>query len=86
MSIEYVEKSEWLEHMQDQETMLIGAFAPPLTQITMEVSCSDCGRPMYVSPYEKGAAKVFCILCRLKFLDEADRETLTKALMEKAAE
>ncbi len=85
MSIEYVDKSEWQERMQDQETMLIGAFAPPLTQITMEVDCSDCGRPVYVSPYEKGAARVFCILCGLKFFDEADRETLTRALLEKRA-
>ena len=85
MSIEYLEKTEWLERMQNQETILIGAFAPPLTQITMEINCSDCGRPVYVSPYEKGAARVFCILCGLKFFDDADRETLTKALFEKTA-
>ena len=85
MSIEYVDKTEWLEHMQEQETMLIGAFAPPITEITMEISCSDCGRPVYVSPYEKGAARVFCILCGLKFFNEADRETLTRALLEKGS-
>ncbi len=84
MSIEYVDKSEWLERMQDEETILIGAFALPLTQITMEVECSDCGRAVYVSPHEKGAAKVFCILCGLKFFNEADREALTQVFLEKS--
>jgi hypothetical protein len=81
MPIEYVEKTEWLERMQDTETILLGAFAPSLTQITMEIECKECGRPVYVSPYERGAAAVLCIVCGLKYFNESDRETLSKALM-----
>ena len=84
MSIEYVEKSEWLERMQDEETILLGAFAPSLNQITMEIECKECGRPVYVSPYERGAAMVLCIVCGLKYFNESDRETLTKALIPQA--
>jgi hypothetical protein len=81
MSIEYVEKAEWLERMNEQETILIGAFAPALNQITMEVECRSCGRPVYVSPYEKGAATVLCLLCGLDLFDESDRETISKAML-----
>ncbi len=84
MPIEYVEKNEWLERVQEQETILIGAFAPSLNQITMEIECKECGRPVYVSPYEKGAATVLCIVCGLKYFSESDRETLTKALIPQA--
>jgi len=69
MSIEYTEESEWLERMQDDETILIGAFEPLPTQVTMEIDCRDCGRPVYVSPYEKGSAKVFCLICALQFFN-----------------
>ncbi len=53
MSIEYVEREEWLDLMQE-ETILLGAFAPSLNQITMEIECKECGRPVYISPSEKG--------------------------------
>jgi hypothetical protein len=81
MSIEYVDKVEWLEKMNAQETILIGAYAPSLNQITMEVECRGCGRPIYVSPYEKGAATVLCLLCGLPLFNEADRETISKAML-----
>ncbi len=81
MPIQYIEKSEWLERVQDQQTILLGAFAPSLNQITMEIECKECGRPVYVSPYEKGASTVLCIVCGLKYFSESDRETLSKALM-----
>lgn len=81
MPIQYIEKTEWLERMQERETILLGAFAPSLNQITMEIECKECGRPVYVSPREKGASTVLCIVCGLKFFDETDRETLTKALI-----
>jgi hypothetical protein len=81
MSIDYVDKAEWLERMNAQETILIGAFAPSLNQITMEVECSGCGRPIYVSPYEKKAATVLCLLCGLNLFNEADRETISKAML-----
>ena len=79
MPIEYVNKQEWLEKMQD-ETILLGAFAPALDRITMEVECKECGRPVYVSPYERGAT-VICIVCGLKYFSDTDRKTLTKALI-----
>jgi hypothetical protein len=81
MPIEYLEKQEWLERMQETETILLGAFAPSLTQITMEIECRECGRPVYVSLSEKGATTVLCIVCGLKYFNESDRETLTKALI-----
>lgn len=81
MSIQYLEEYEWLDRIEEQETLLLGAFAPSLTQITMEIECKECGRPVYVSPREKGASTVLCIVCGLKFFDETDRETLTKALI-----
>ncbi len=84
MAIEYLEKQEWLERIGEQETILLGAFTPSLTQITMEIECKQCGRPVYVSPYEKGASKVLCIVCGLEYFDETDRETLTKALIPQA--
>ena len=84
MSIQYIEKEEWLERIEDQETILLGAFAPSLTQITMEIECRECGRPVYVSPYEKGASTVVCIVCGLQYFDETDRETLAKALIPQA--
>lgn len=79
MPITYVEKQEWLENMQ-KETLLLGAFAPPLDQITMEIECKECGRPVYVSPYERGAT-VICIACGLKYFNESDREALAKRLL-----
>ena len=84
MSIEYLEKTEGLQRMQNHEAILIGAFSPLLTQVTMEINCHDCGRPVYVSPYEKGMAKVFCLLCGLQFFNAEDRETITKALLARA--
>ena len=84
MSIEYIEKEEWLERVQEQETILLGAFAPSLNQITMEIECRECGRPVYVSPYERGASAVLCIVCGLKYFDDSDRETLTRALIPQA--
>jgi len=81
MAIQYFEKEEWLEAMEDTGTILLGAFAPSLTQITMEIECKECGRPVYVSPYEKGAEAVLCIVCGLKYFNESDRETLAKALI-----
>ncbi len=84
MPIEYIEKEEWLERVQEQETILLGAFAPSLNQITMEVECKECGRPIYVSPCERGASAVLCIVCGLKYFSDSDRETLTKALIPQA--
>ena len=84
MAIDYVEKEEWLERMQETETILLGAFAPSLTQITMEIECKECGRPVYVSPKEKGTAAVLCIVCGLTYFNESDRETLAKALIPQA--
>ena len=84
MPIEYIEEDEWLEQMEDQETILLGAFAPSLTQITMEIECKECGRPVYVSPRERGAATVLCVVCGLKYFDESDRETLSKVLIPQA--
>ena len=77
----FVEKSDWFEQMQDSETILLGAFAPSLTKITMEIECKECGRPVYLSPKEREAAIVICIVCGLKYFDEPDREILSKALM-----
>jgi len=84
MPIEYIEKEEWLERVQEQETILLGAFAPSLNQITMEIECRECGRPVYVSPFERGASAVLCIVCGLKYFDDSDRETLTRALIPQA--
>ena len=84
MSIHHVEKEEWLEQMLDQETILLGSYAPSLTQITMEIECEECGRPVYVSPGERGAAAVLCIVCGLKYFNETDRETLINALIPQA--
>ncbi|NLT65500.1 MAG: hypothetical protein GXX84_02730 [Acidobacteria bacterium] len=81
MPIQYIEKDEWLSRVRDQETILIGAFAPALNQITIEVDCKDCGRPVYVSPYEKGAARVLCIVCGMKYFSDSDRQALVKALL-----
>ncbi len=80
MAIENLEREEWLELMQE-ETILLGAFAPSLSQITMEIECKECGRPVYISPSEKGNATVICILCGLEYFDEPDRETIRKALI-----
>ena len=84
MPIQYMEKEEWLERMQADETILLGAFAPSLSQITMEIECKECGRPVYVSLHERGASTVLCIVCGLKYFTETDRETLTKALIPQA--
>jgi hypothetical protein len=83
MPIENVETQEWHELMQDG-TILLGAFAPSLHQITMEVECKECGRPVYIGPHEKGQATVICIVCGLKYFDEPDREILRKALIQPA--
>jgi len=40
--------------MEDQETILLGAFVPSLHQITMEIECKECGRPVYISPRREG--------------------------------
>lgn len=82
MSIQNKEKEEWLEQMQD-ETILLGAFAPSLNQITMEIECKECGRPVYVSLQEREAT-VICIVCGLKYFSGTDREFLTKALIPQA--
>lgn len=81
MAVEYLDRDEWRERTEGQEVILIGAFVPSLNEITMEIGCRDCGRPVYVSPYEKGATRVLCILCGLKHFDESDRETIGKALL-----
>ena len=79
MLIKHVEKEECTELMQGE--ILLGAFAPSLSQITMEIECKECGRPVYISPREKGEATVICIVCGLKYFNEADREVVTKALI-----
>jgi len=75
------EKEEWLEGMKNTETILLGAFALSLTQVTMEIECKKCGRPVYVSPYENGGEAVLCIVCGLKYFHELDRQTLAKVLI-----
>jgi hypothetical protein len=77
MSIHYVEKLERSEWTDDQDSILLGAFEPSLTQITMEIECKECGRPVYVSPYERGESTVLCIVCGLQYFSETDRETVT---------
>jgi hypothetical protein len=83
MSIEYVDKAEWMEMISEKETILIGAFAPALNQITMEAECRGCGRPIYVSPFEKNATTFLCILCGMSLFDERDRETISKTMLNK---
>jgi len=73
-----------IDYFGGQDSILLGAFAPSLTQITMEIECKDCGRPVYVSLREKGASTVLCIVCGLKYFNETDRETLTRALIPQA--
>ncbi len=73
-----------IDYFSESESILLGAFAPSLTQITMEIECKDCGRPVYVSPNEKGTSIVLCIVCGLKYFNDTDRETLTKALIPQA--
>ncbi len=80
MPIENIELEEWRELAQD-EVILLGAFEPSLHQITMEIECKECGRPVYISPREKGGATVICIVCGLKYFNEPDREILRKALI-----
>ncbi len=80
MPIENVEREEWLYFMQG-DAILLGAFAPSLNQITMEIECKECGRPVYISPSEKGNATVICIICGLKYFDEPDQEIIRKALI-----
>jgi len=84
MAIEYIEKDEWLEQVNSQETILIGAFAPSLNQITMELECRGCGRPVYVSPYEKVTATVLCMVCGPSRFSDEDRETISQALKSKS--
>jgi len=81
MAVPNFEKEEWLAKMEDTETILLGAFAPSLTQITMEIKCKEWGRPVYFSPYENGGEAVLCIVCGLKYFNESDREALAKALI-----
>jgi hypothetical protein len=85
MSTHYIEKQERFEGTDDQETILLGAFAPSLTQITMEIECKECGRPVYVRPHEIGTSAVVCIMCGLQYFNETDRETVTKALIPQAS-
>ncbi len=80
MPIQNIDREDWFDLMQDQ-AILLGAFAPSLTQITMEIECQECGRPVYISPHEKGRATVICIVCGLKYFDEPDRETIKRALI-----
>lgn len=84
MSIQYVEKNEWHAKMHRQESLLLGAFEPSLSKITVEIECRECGRPVYVSPRELGDATVICIVCGLKYFEEPDRETISKALIPQA--
>ncbi len=83
MPIENVEREEWLDFMQE-DAILLGAFAPSLSQFTMEIECKECGRPVYISPSEKGNATVICIICGLKYFDEPNREIIKKALVSAA--
>jgi hypothetical protein len=83
MPIETIEIKEWLELTQDEE-ILLGAFAPSLHQITMEIECKECGLPVYISPHEKGRATVICIVYGLKYFNKPDREILRKALISPA--
>jgi hypothetical protein len=73
-----------MDDLEEQDTILLGAFAPSLTQITMEIECRDCGRPVYVSLRERGDSTVLCIVCGLKYFNGSVRETLTKALIPQA--
>jgi ribosomal protein S27E len=86
MSIEYIDKAEWQERVAERETVLIGAFAPALNQITMEIECRSCGRPIYISPYEKNASTVLCIICGLSLFNETDRDAISKAMLNPQAE
>jgi hypothetical protein len=81
MSIEYIEKVEWQERLNGKTTVLIGAYAPALNQITMEVECRNCGRPIYVSPYERNTSTVLCLLCGLLHLNESDRKTIAECIL-----
>ncbi len=83
MPMKIIEKEEWLEYMQD-DTILLGSFEPAINQITMEIDCHECGRPVYISPHEKGEATVICILCGLKYFSKPDREIIKKALIPQA--
>jgi hypothetical protein len=76
MPIKFVEKSEWLEQTKNSVAVLIGAFMPSLSLITMEVDCRECGRPVYISTYENGIAKIVCMLCGLKLFSVADQGPL----------
>ena len=80
MPIEHIEKDDWLELMRE-DSILLGAFAPSLTQFTMEIECRECGRPVYISLHEKEDATVLCIVCGLRYFSGSDRETLAKALI-----
>jgi hypothetical protein len=86
MSIQYIDKAEWQERVAEQETILIGAFAPALNQITMEVECRGCGRPIYVSPYEKNASTVLCLLCGLSLFNETDRDIISKTMLNRQSD
>ena len=68
-----------VEHIDEE--ILLGSFEPSLNQITMEIDCRECGRPVYISPREKGKAMVICILCGLKYFNESDRDTIKAALL-----
>ena len=78
MPIKFVEKSEWLEQAKNSDAVLIGAFMPSLSLITMEADCCECGRPVYIRTYENGTAKIVCMLCGLKLFSVADQETFGK--------
>ena len=73
-----------MDYLDEQDSILLGAFAPSLTQITMEIECRDCGRPVYVSLRERGDSTVLCIVCGLKYYTGSALETLTKALIPQA--
>jgi hypothetical protein len=84
MSIPYAVKQERSEWTEEPDTILLGAFEPSLTRVTMEIDCRECGRPVYVSPRELGKSPVVCILCGLRYFKESDRETVTRALIPQA--
>jgi hypothetical protein len=85
MSIKFVKRSEWLEQSKNSDAVLIGAFVPSLSLITltMEADCRECGRPVYIDTRENGTAKILCMLCGLKLFSVADQATFEKFLSSK---
>lgn len=78
--IKFVGKSEWLELTNNCDAVLIGAFMPSLSLITMESDCRDCGRPVYISPNENGIAKIVCLFCGLKLFSAGDQAALSSGM------